>query len=946
MSTAAAPPEFDVTPVAIEEEMKRSYLDYAMSVIVSRALPDARDGLKPVHRRILYAMNEAGYTADKPYRKSARVVGDVMGKYHPHGDSAIYDAMVRMAQNFAMRLPLIDGQGNFGSMDGDPAAAMRYTEVRMARSAHAIIEDIDKDTVDFQTNYDESTREPVVLPARFPNLLANGAGGIAVGMATNIPPHNLGEVIDACNAYIDDPNVTVEQLIEFVQAPDFPTGGIILGRTGVRQAFLTGRGSVVMRGRTHIEEIRKDREAIIVTEVPYQVNKSRMIERIAEVVREKRVEGISELRDESDRDGVRVVIELKRDAMAEIVLNQLFRFTPLQTTFGVNMLALNHGRPVMMSLRDLVAVFVDFREEVIRRRTGFELTKARDRAHVLVGLVLAVVNLDPVIAMIRAAPDPVVARERLMAEAWPVEAVAALIELVEAPGARLADGKYTLTEVQARAILELRLQRLTGLEREKIGDELDEIANRIAEYLEILRSRPRLLEILRDELADMREKFANPRRTSIEENEFEHDIEDLIQREDMVVTVSHGGYIKRVPLSTYRAQRRGGKGRAGMSTRDEDFVGQVYVVNTHTPLLFFSTAGIAYTLKVYRLPLATPQARGKALVNLLPLDEGETISTVMPMPEDEESWGDLHVMFATSDGKARRNALSDFANVRTNGKIAMKLDEGSRLIGVMPCAADEDILLAARSGKCIRFEVDDVRVFVGRSSVGVRGIKLAKGDEVISLSVLGHVEATPDERAAYIRLANARRKAEGGEDGDENGNGNDANDDGEDAAPPDGVVMADERAAELAAAEEFIIAMTENGFGKRTSAYDYRVTRRGGQGIVNIETSERNGMVVATFPVAASDQIMLVTDGGQLIRSPVNDIRIAGRRTQGVTLFKVSEDERVVSVAWLPDVGEDDGENGEAGDSENGKAGDSENGEAVDSDGGETDSPEPGEDDG
>ena len=899
--------------------MKRSYLDYAMSVIVARALPDVRDGLKPVHRRILYAMSEGGYVADRPHRKSARVVGDVMGKYHPHGDTAIYDAMVRMAQDFSMRLPLVDGQGNFGSMDGDRAAAMRYTEVRLQRAAHAIIEDIDKDTVDFQANYDESTYEPIVLPARFPNLLVNGAGGIAVGMATNIPPHNLGEVIDACFAYIDDPNVSFEELAALVLAPDFPTGGIILGKAGVRQAFLTGRGSVVMRSRTHMEEIRKDREAIVVTEIPYQVNKSRMIERIAEVVREKRVEGILELRDESDRDGVRVVIELKRDAMAEIVLNQLFRFTPLQTTFGVNMLAIHHGRPRLMALKELIAAFVDFREEVIRRRTTFELGKARDRAHVLVGLVIAVVNLDPVIALIRNSPDPVAAREALMATAWPAESVAALVELVEAPGPRLADGQYTLTEVQARAILDLRLHRLTGLERDKIGDELDEIAKRIAEYLDILRSRPRLLKILRDELTEMREKFANPRRTTIEENEFEHDIEDLIQREDMVVTVSHGGYIKRVPLSTYRAQRRGGKGRAGMSTRDEDFVGQVYVVNTHTPLLFFSTTGIAYTLKVYRLPLGTPQARGKALVNLLPLADGETISTVMPMPEDEETWGDLHVMFATSDGKVRRNALSDFANIRTNGKIAMKLDDGSHLIGVKTCAPDEDVLLATRSGKCIRFLVSrlvtkskdgvettselGVRVFAGRDSVGVRGIKLAKGDDVISLSLLGHVEASPDERVAYLRIANARRKAEGDETGD---NGHDNCDEG---SVSETAELNDGRVDALAAAEEFILSVTENGFGKRTSAYDYRVTGRGGQGIVNIETSERNGQVIATFPIAAADQIMLVTDGGQLIRSPVHDVRIASRRTQGVTLFKVSDDERVVSVAWLPDV--DDEEDGD-----------------------------------
>ena len=961
MSITEEPPELDVTLVAIEEELKRSYLDYAMSVIVSRALPDARDGLKPVHRRILFAMNEGGYTADKTYRKSARIVGDVMGKYHPHGDTAIYDAMVRMAQDFAMRLPLIDGQGNFGSMDGDRAAAMRYTEARLARSAHELLEDIDKDTVDFKLSYDDSGREPVVLPAKFPNLLVNGAGGIAVGMATNIPPHNLGEVIDACFAYIDDPEITDEALIEIVPGPDFPTGAIILGVTGARQALATGRGSVVMRARTHMEEIRKDRDAIIVTEVPYQTNKSRMIERIAEVVREKRVEGISELRDESDRDGVRVVIELKRDAMPEVVLNQLFRHTPLQTTFGVNMLALDHGRPRMMTLKEMIAIFVEFREEVIRRRTVFELGKARDRAHVLVGLVIAVVNLDPVIQLIRQSPDPAAAREGLMAETWPVGDVRAIIELVEAPGPRLTEAGYRMTETQARAILDLRLHRITGLEREKISDELNEITERIAGYLAILRSRPQLLEILRDELAEMKRRFATPRRTVIVESEFEHDIEDLIQREDMVVTVSHGGYIKRVPLSTYRAQRRGGKGRAGMSTREEDFVGQVYVVNTHTPLLFFSTTGIAYTLKVYRLPLATPQARGKALVNLLPLKPGEAISTVMPMPEDEESWGERHVMFATSDGKVRRNALSDFANVRTNGKIAMKLDDGTRLIGVMTCAADQDVLLAARSGKCIRFPVSrivtkikdgvettselGVRVFAGRDSVGVRGIKLAAGDEVISLSLLRHVDATPDERAAYLRIASARRKAEAGDDGADGGdNGGDNGGGGDnasiagtddDGAAADGVELDEARIDDLAAAEEFILSATENGFGKRTSAYDYRVTGRGGQGIVNIETSARNGNVVATFPISAKDQIMLVTDGGQLIRSPVHDVRIASRRTQGVTLFKVSKDERVVSVAWLPDMGEDEGEGEDEAASGEGE------GEAASGEGG----PTPGEGD-
>ncbi len=903
MTDSAAPKQFDTASVAIEEEMKRSYLDYAMSVIVARALPDVRDGLKPVHRRILFGMHDAGCTSDKPYRKSARVVGDVMGRYHPHGDAAIYDAMVRMAQDFSMRLPLVDGQGNFGSMDGDPAAAMRYTEVRMALPAHALIEDIDKDTVDFQANYDESTEEPKVLPARFPNLLVNGAGGIAVGMATNIPPHNLGEVIDACCAYIDDPRIGIDELMEFVPGPDFPTGAIVLGRQGIRAAYHLGRGSVVMRGRTHVEEIRKDREAIVVTEVPYQVNKARMIERIADVVREKRVDGISELRDESDRDGVRVVIELKRDAIADLVLNQLYHFTQLQTTFPVNMLALIGGRPATMTLGEIVAAFVDFREEVIKRRTIYELGKARDRAHVLVGLALAVANIDAVIRIIRAAPDPQGARDALMAQTWPADAVAALIALIDEPGGRLDDGRYRLSEIQARAILELRLQRLTALERDKIADELREIGERIEGYLEILGSRPRLLEVLRAELVEMKERFATPRRTELSEVEFEQDIEDLIQREDMVVTFSHGGYVKRVPLSTYRAQRRGGKGRAGMKTREEDFVQQVRVVDTHTPVLFFSTAGQVYKLKVYKLPLGTPQARGKALVNLLPLAEGETISTVMPLPEDESSWGGLHVVFATSDGHVRRNALSDFVNVKANGKIAMKLREGSRLVGVRTCAADEDMLLATRAGKCIRFRVDDVRVFSGRTSIGVRGIRLAKGDEVISLSILRHVGASAEERDAYIRMANARRRAETGENGD-NGEGGEGGD-----------TLIEARFAEFAAAEEFILCVTENGFGKRTSAHEYRITGRGGQGIANIETSDRNGRVVAAFSVEDSDQIMLVTDGGQLIRCPVDDIRIAGRKTQGVTLFRVAEDERVVSVAWLADEG-DNGDNGDNGEGE------------------------------
>ena len=880
--------------------MKRSYLDYAMSVIVSRALPDVRDGLKPVHRRILYGMYEAGYTADKVFSKSARIVGEVMGKYHPHGDSAIYDAMVRMAQDFAMRLPLIQGQGNFGSMDGDKAAAMRYTEARLARSAHALLDDIDKDTVDFRPNYDERETEPVVLPASFPNLLVNGAGGIAVGMATNIPPHNLGEVVDACCAWIDDPDISTEALMELVPAPDFPTGGLILGMAGSRAAYHTGRGSVTMRGRTHIEDAGRDREAIIVTAIPYQVNKARLVERIQEVVREKRVDGISGLRDESDKE-VRIVIELKRDAMSDIVLNQLYRFTPLQTNFPVNMLALDRGRPELMPLRRIVAAFVEFREEVIKRRTIHLLDKARERAHVLVGLAVAVANIDEIIRIIRAASDPAAAREGLVARPWPAGDVAPLIELIDEPGRAVVGGEYTLSETQARAILDLRLHRLTGLEREKIAGELRGLGDKITEYLEVLGSRTLLLDILRTELVEMKEKFATPRRTEIVEMEFEQDIEDLIQREDMVVTVSHGGYIKRVPLSTYRAQRRGGKGRAGMRTREEDFVSQVYVVSTHTPVLFFSTTGRVYKLKVYRLPLGTPQARGKALVNLLPLGEGESISTVMPLPEDEESWSGLNVVFATSDGQIRRNSLSDFINVKANGKIAMKLDEGSRLVGVATCGDDEDVLLATLKGKCIRFAVTDVRVFSGRTSMGVRGIRLAKkDDEVISLSILRHVEAGSEERDAYVRMANAHRRADSGE---ENGNGN-----GNGAAEREGEMLDEARFDAFADVEEFILCVTEKGYGKRTSAYEYRITGRGGQGIANIDRTGRTGDVAAAFPVADRDQIMLVTDGGQLIRCPVNDIRIAGRKTQGVTLFRVAEEEHVVSVAHLlADEGDEEG---------------------------------------
>ncbi len=902
-TTIPAPPT-DVTQITIEDEMRQSYLAYAMSVIVSRALPDVRDGLKPVHRRILYAMKEGGYDSSKPYKKSARIVGDVIGKYHPHGDAAIYDAMVRMAQDFSMRLPLIDGQGNFGSMDGDPPAAMRYTEARLAKSAETALEDIDKETVDFQPNYDESTLEPVVLPARFPNLLVNGAGGIAVGMATNIAPHNLGEVIDGCIAYIDNPDITIDELIEIIPAPDFPTGGIILGRTGSRAAFHTGRGSVIMRARTEIEEIRKDRQAIIVSEIPYQVNKVRLIERIAECVQEKIIEGISDLRDESDRDGVRVVIELKRDAMADIVLNQLYKHTPLQTSFGVNMLALNGGRPELMNLRGVIAAFVDFREKVITRRTEYELGKARERAHILVGLAVAVANIDEVIALIRKAADPAIAKAELMARAWPAADVAPLIALVDEEGA-VKDGTYKMTETQAKAILDLRLHRLTGLERDKIGEDLRGVVEQIKDYLDILANRARIFGIMKEELAFIREKFATPRKTTIQEQEFEEDIEDLIQREDMVVTVSHAGYIKRVPLSAYRAQKRGGKGRTGMATKDEDFVNDIFIANTHTPMLFFSSLGRVYKMKVYKLPLGNPQAKGKALVNLLPLEQGETITTVMHLPEDESAWDKLNVMFATSAGTVRRNMLSDFSNVRPSGIIAMKLEEGDHLIAVKTCTERDDVLLATHQGKAIRFPVNDVRVFMGRTSMGVRGIKLANNDTVISMSILSHVEASAEERVAYIRQANAQRRAANGEDENVVSTG------GDDEETSTDLTLSPERFAELARQEEFLLTVSERGFGKRTSSYEYRIAGRGGQGIWNMEMSERNGAIVATFPVKDGQDIMLVSDGGQVIRMSAGDIRVAGRRTQGVTVFRIDETEKVVSVAALEDTS---GENEEGAD--------------------------------
>jgi len=907
-TTDLPPDDFDIQPVTIEDEMRSSYLDYAMSVIVSRALPDVRDGLKPVHRRILYSMKESGFEYNRPYRKSARIVGEVMGKYHPHGDSAIYDAMVRMAQDFSMRLELVDGQGNFGSMDGDRAAAMRYTEARMSKAAHSLIEDIDRETVDFQPNYDESINEPVVLPAQYPNLLVNGAGGIAVGMATNIPPHNLGEVIDACCLYLDNPDLSVDDIMTVMHGPDFPTGGLILGTSGIRAAFHTGRGSVVMRARTAFEEVRAGRNAIIVTEIPYQVNKSRMIERIAEVAQEKIIEGIADLRDESDRHGVRVVIELKRDAEPEIVLNQLFRYTPLQTSFGVNMLALNGGRPELLNVKEIIAAFIEFREEVITRRTIFELGRARDRAHTLVGLAVAVNNLDTVIELIRAAKDAAEAREQLCAKRWMAGEIAPLIALIDEPG-RLVDedGTYQLSEAQAKAILELRLHRLTGLERDKIAQDLQELVDRIREYLEILESREKLYALLREELLAMRQEFADPRRSEIIEGEFEQDIEDLIQREDMVVTVTHNGYIQRVPLSTYRAQKRGGKGRAGMKARDEDFVSSVFVLNTHTPVLFFSSRGMVYKQKVYKLPVGTPQGRGKALVNLLPLEEGEIITTLMPLPENEADAENLFVMFATASGNVRRNSLADFVQVKANGKIAMKLDEGDRLVGVQTCEDSDHVLLATANAKSIRFEVTDVRVFAGRNSTGVRGIRLGKDDSVISMSILSHAEFSVAEREAYLKRSRAERA-----DPDETYSVMGSDEplaEGEEAP----LELSDERYAKLAVQEQFILTVTANGFGKRTSAYEYRITNRGGQGVVNIVLADvENNGVVASFPVENDTGLVMMTDGGQLIRTGVGDVRIAGRSTRGVTLFRVGDDERVVTVTHLRD--DDDDDSGDDGD--------------------------------
>ena len=885
---ASAPPTIepsDISPVSIVDEMKTSYLDYAMSVIVARALPDVRDGLKPVHRRVLYACQEGGFVPGRPYRKSAKIVGDVMGNYHPHGDASIYDALARMTQDWSMRVPLIDGQGNFGSMDPDPPASMRYTEARLAKVAMTLLEDLDKDTVDFIPNYDASRSEPQVLPARFPNLLVNGAGGIAVGMATNIPPHNLGEVIASCKAYMDDPSVTVEQLMEIVPGPDFPTGPLILGQSGIRSAYQSGRGSIIMRSRHKVEEGRGERRSIVLTAIPYQVGKSGLVEKIAEAAKDKRIEGIADIRDESNREGVRVVIDLKRDATPDVVLNQLWRHTPAQSSFPANMLAIRGGRPETLSLRDIVEAFVRFREEVITRRSKYELAKARERAHLLLGLVIAVTNLDEVVRIIRGSASPAEARASLLAREWPVAEIAPYIALVEAVEHEVGGETYRLSDAQVRAILELRLHRLTALGRDEIAGELRELATSITGLLEILGDRVKLYTVMREEFDEIEQAFATPRVTEIAPAADGIEDEDLIEREDMVVTVTMGGYIKRTPLDTFRAQRRGGKGRAGMATKDEDAVTNLFVTSTHTPVLFFSTHGKVYRLKVWRLPEGAPQARGRPMINLLPLAEGETISTVLPLPEDEEEWKNLHVIFATALGSVRRNSMDAFANVPSNGKFAMRFEEDATdlLIAVALLTEEDDVLLATRNGKAIRFEATAVREFQSRTSTGVRGITLQKGDEVISLSILKGFAATTDEREAYLRAAPWK----------ENEN-----------AP----TLPPERMAEFAEAEEFILTVTANGYGKRTSAFEYRRTNRGGQGITNIETSQRNGCVVASFPAHNGEQLMLVTDQAKLIRTTVGDIRIAGRNTQGVTIFRVAEGEHVVSAARIDEEEEPENE--------------------------------------
>ncbi|MFN4114528.1 MAG: DNA gyrase subunit A [Sphingomonadaceae bacterium] len=887
LSPPSAPDEFE--RIDIVDEMKTSYLDYAMSVIVSRALPDVRDGLKPVHRRILFASQEGGFVAGRPYRKSAKIVGDVMGNYHPHGDSAIYDALARMTQDWSMRVPLIDGQGNFGSMDPDPPASMRYTEARLARVANSLLEDLDKDTVDFADNYDGSRQEPTVLPARFPNLLVNGAGGIAVGMATNIPPHNLGEVIDGCFAFMDNPAITSEELFQIIPGPDFPTAPLILGTHGARQAYTTGRGSILMRARHTVEQTRgargEGRESIVLTSMPFQVGKSGLVEKIAEAAKDKRIEGVSDIRDESSREGVRVVVDLKRDATAEVVLNQIWRFTPAQSSFPANMLAIRGGRPEVLTLRDFIAAFITFREEVITRRTKFELNKARERAHILLGLVVAVSNLDEVVVMIRGSSNPAEARAKLLAREWPIGDIAQYIRLVEAiePDAEQSGGTYRLSERQVRAILELRLHRLTALGRDEIGDELKELASAIEEYLSILADRAKLFAVMREELQEIRTLYATPRVSEIAPAWDGLEDEDLIERDEMVVTVTHDGYIKRTPLSTFRAQHRGGKGRSGMATKDEDAVVEMFVTSTHNPVLFFSNIGKVYRLKVWRLPEGGPQTKGRPMVNLLPLGDGETISNVLTLPEDEAEWSGLSVVFATAKGYARRNSMDAFANIPSNGKIAMKFegeDADDRLIGVELLTPDDDVLLASRGGKAIRFAADDIREFQSRASTGVRAMKLAqtKGgtrDEVISLSILKRVGTTPEEREEYLRFAPWKPEKEG---------------------EP---TLSAEQMANMAAKEQFILTVCANGYGKLSSAYGYRRTGRGGQGITNIDNIERNGPVVASFPVTQDDQLMLVTDQAKLIRMPLSSLRVLGRGTAGVKLFDVSGGEQVVSAVRL-----------------------------------------------
>jgi DNA gyrase subunit A len=899
-STPPPPGDSDIAPISIVDEMKTSYLDYAMSVIVSRALPDVRDGLKPVHRRILYACQEAGYVAGRPYRKSSRIVGDVMGKYHPHGDSAIYDALARMTQDWSMRVPLIDGQGNFGSMDPDPPAAMRYTEARLAKVANFLLGDIDKDTVDFTPNYDASEREPQVLPARFPNLLVNGAGGIAVGMATNIPPHNLGEVLAACRAYMDDPAISSEGLMEHVKGPDFPTGGFILGQSGIRSAYTTGRGSIMLRSKHHVEESRGDRRSIVLTEIPYQVGKNGLVEKIAEAAKDKRIEGVADIRDESNRLGVRIVIDLKRDATPEVVLNQLWRHTPAQSSFPANMLAIRSGRPETLTLRDFIEAFIRFREEVITRRTKFELFKARERAHILLGLVVAVTNLDEVVKLIRGSSSPAQAREKLLEREWPGDQIRPYIQLVEAVEPKKAGEVYRLSEAQVKAILELRLHRLTALGRDEIGNELEGLAKSIGELLEILANRARLYEVMRAEFDEVEAEFATPRMSELAPAADGIEDEDLIEREDMVVTVTVAGYIKRTPLSVFREQKRGGKGRAGMATKEEDAVTTLFVTSTHNPVLFFSNLGRVYRMKVWKLPEGGPNTKGRPMVNLLPLAEGEAISTVLPLPEDEAEWGKLHIMFATAHGTVRRNSMAAFTNIPTAGKIAMRfgmsaVEEGEngddsdeqadltdRLIGVELLTEGDDVLLATRNGKAIRFMATDVREFQSRTSTGVRGVRLQPSDEVISMSILHRVGTTQEEREAYLRFAPWKGEKEG------------------ECSLPQG------RIAELAEKEQFILTVTENGYGKRSSAYEYRRTNRGGQGITNIDTSERNGCVVASFPAHQGEQLMLVTDQGKMIRTTVGDIRIAGRNTMGVTIFRVAEGEHVVSVAKIDESDEEE----------------------------------------